>query len=180
MPNRPILEINLDDSAFQEFQHKFTAYQELLKTLPAFWTAAGKEIEGQKSSFEKIRAEVAAAGDASSKVEKSHGGINKLADATAISFGLLSTHGKHFAANIHQSTLHLMKWTKLTSVFSGLLGAGGLFAGLAKDSPTLLKKRRSPTCLAISQPVMRHKRLRKRSKGMDRFQHSNGIGRAGN
>jgi hypothetical protein len=71
MTKREIIAIDLDDSAFQEFQRKFNQYEELLKTLPAFWAAAGKEIEGHKTQFEKIRAEVAASGDSSAAIEKS-------------------------------------------------------------------------------------------------------------
>jgi hypothetical protein len=96
MVNRPILEIQVDDSAFQEFLRKFNEYQDLLKGLPDFWKVAGKEIESHKTQFEKIRAEVAASDSSSPGIQKSQDGINKLADATAISLGLLSTHGKHW------------------------------------------------------------------------------------
>jgi hypothetical protein len=148
MVNRPILEIEVDDSAFKEFLRKFNEYQDLLKGLPDFWKAAGKEIEGQRSQFEKIRAEVAAAGDSSAAIEKSQDGINKLADGVAISFGLLS-HGKHFASNIHKSTQSLMKCTKLTSVFGGFLGAGGLY-GIDRMAASVAGQRTSATGLGVS------------------------------
>jgi len=149
MVARPILEIDLDDSAFTRFLDTFHHYEDELKTLPQHWQASGREIEHQKTSFEKISSEVAKVGAASSVAEVAQVAGNKVLDAAAASLGLLSTHGKHFAANIVRSTQSLMKWTKLTSVFSGLLGAGGLY-GINRMAASAAGQRTSAMGLGVS------------------------------
>jgi len=146
---RPILEIDLDDSAFTRFLDMFHHYEDELKTLPQHWQASGKEIATHKTSFEKINAEIAKTSNASSGMALAQAGSDKLFDSAAVSLGLLSTHGKHFAANIHQSTMSLLKWTKLTSVFSGILGAGGLY-GINRMATSAAGQRTSAMGLGVS------------------------------
>ena len=149
MVNRPILEIEVDDSAFQGFLQKFNEHQEALKALPSYWTATGQEIEKQKTNFERISTKLAATGGSSIAIEKSQDGVGKLLEGAAISLGLLSTHGKHFAANIIRSTQSLLKWTKLTSVFAGVIGAGGLF-GIDRMAASVAGQRTSAMGLGVS------------------------------
>src|SRR6266576_559118 len=149
MANRPILEIDIDDSAFQGFLQKFNEHQEVMKALPSYWTAAGQEIEKQKPNFEKISSKLAAAGDSSIGIEKAQEGVGKLLEGAAISLGLLGTQGKLFAANIVRSTQSLLKWTKLTSLFAGIVGAGGLF-GINRMATSVAGQRTSATGLGIS------------------------------
>ncbi len=149
MANRPILEIDIDDSAFQGFLQKFNEHQEVMKALPSYWTAAGQEIEKQKTNFEKISSRLAAAGDSSIGIEKAQEGVGKLLEGAAISLGLLGTQGKLFAANIVRSTQSLLKWTKLTSLFAGIVGAGGLF-GINRMATSVAGQRTSATGLGIS------------------------------
>jgi len=149
MPNREIIAIEIDDSAFQEFQRKFNEHQEILKNIPTHWVAASEEIEKQKTSFEKLTASLSSARDASLGIEKAQGDLGKLLDGAAISLGLLGTQGKLFAHNIWHSTQHLAKWTKLTSVFAGIIGAGGLF-GIDRMAASVAAQRTSAMGLGIS------------------------------
>jgi len=149
MVNRQILEIEIDDSAFQDFMQKFNEHKEVMKALPSYWTAAGQEVEKQKTNFERISAKLAATGDASTIVEKAQDGVGKLLDGAAVSLGLIGTQGKLFASNIVRSTQSLMKWTKLTSVFAGVIGAGGLF-GIDRMAASVAGQRASAMGLGVS------------------------------
>ena len=149
MPNREIIAIEVDDTAFQEFQRKFNEHQEVLKSMPSQWAAVGQEIEKHKTSFEKITASLSLAKASSIGIEKAQDGVGKLLEGAAISMGLLGTQGKLFAANILHSTQHLMKWTKLTSVFAGILGAGGLF-GIDRMAASVAAQRTSAGGLGVS------------------------------
>ncbi|HEY8095358.1 MAG TPA: hypothetical protein VIE65_04605, partial [Methylobacter sp.] len=147
--NKPILDIEIDDSAFQQFKRQFDKYQSAVKDLPEQWKAAGSEINSQASKFAKMFEKLEAQGGASAAALTEQTQFNRLLDATELTFVSIAKSGKSFAGHIHSSTQQLMRWTKLTSVFSGLLGAGGLF-GIDRMAAGAAGQRTSAGGLGIS------------------------------
>jgi hypothetical protein len=147
--NKPILDIEIDDSAFQQFKRQFDAYQAVVKTLPEQWRLAGQEIDRQKSSFERMFEKLEAQGQLSAGAIAGQVQFNRLLDATELTWGSLAKSGKQFATHIHTSTQQLMRWTKLTAIFSGLLGAGGLY-GIDRMAAGVSGRRASAGGLGIT------------------------------
>jgi hypothetical protein len=147
--NRPVLDIEIDDSAFQQFKRQFDAYSAAVKALPEHWQLAGAEIDRQKSSFEKMFQKLESQGQASKGALIEQTQFNKVLDATELTWGSLAKSGKQFAGHIHSSTQQLMRWTKLTAVFSGLLGGGGLY-GIARSATSAAGQRTSAGGLGVS------------------------------
>ena len=150
MADRPILDVVVDsEGAFSEFKRKFDEYQSAVKAMPTQWQKAGTEITAQKTSFEKAVANLEKSGNSAGALAKSMGDAGKIADAAALTWVSMSKHGKLFAGNIFHATQSLMHWTKLTTVFSGILGAGGLF-GINRMAASVAGQRTSAAGLGVS------------------------------
>jgi hypothetical protein len=120
MANRPILEIEVNDSEFTEFLKKFENYKTQVAAMPQTWMSISYEIDNLKTKFEKVL----------NGLEKH----NRTTDETVES---------------QSSTQSLMKWTKRTAGFSGLLGAGGLF-GIDRMAASAAGQRTSAAGLGVS------------------------------
>ena len=149
MTDREILKIALDDSEFKEFKAKFDTYQAEVKKLPESWRAASDEIgHASEKSHEIVKALEEQSGQATTVIEQQ----TKFADffaASELTFAGLVTSGKHFASNIRSSTQSLLKWTRLTTIFSGIIGAGGLF-GIDRMAANVASQRTSAMGLGVS------------------------------
>jgi hypothetical protein len=149
MADKEILAVEIDDSEFSAFKKKFDEYESAVKAMPAQWQKSSTEIIGQKTNFEKMLKGVDEQNRLVSGALVSQTKLNGLLDAASITFGSLHKSGKLFASNIVRSTQSLMHWTKLTAVFSGLLGAGGLF-GINRMAASVAAQRTSAAGLGVS------------------------------
>lgn len=136
---KSILDIEVNDEKFQKFQEQFAKYQAALKAMPRQWTKVGEDMNGAldsaKTKVEKMGVSVGKIGatmgvvfgDAINKIDKMGVVMAKNSKEAARQFNEMSKNTGPLAKNITNATTQLLKWASLTSVFGGLLGAGGLF-----------------------------------------------------
>ncbi|WP_145525253.1 hypothetical protein [Yersinia rohdei] len=148
MAAKSIIDIDVDDDKFQSFMDKFNEYRSALDELPEAWRgAAGSIVEttketakaktitdGLANSFsEGVNAINAMVGsldkinenlnDANKKQES----LNKKVSGSNGFFSKLNKDSKSFAGNIKDATTSLLSWGAIVGLFTGVIGAGGLF-----------------------------------------------------
>jgi len=131
MAAKSILEVEIKDGAFKDFQSRFQKYQKQLKNLPGQWGAVGKSIQNASGKSIELAARASLIAQKFKEADTFAKKLTltlKAADRTTTS---LARHTGTMARNIKDATASLLKWGGLTSLFSGLLGAGGLF-GIAR------------------------------------------------
>ena len=149
MPNKEILRVEIDDSEFSEFKKKFDAYEAAVKALPGEWQKSGTEILAQKSHFETMADSIRAQAEEAANLVTSHVKLGAALDGTALALAGMVKSGKQFSGHIFQATASLRHWTKLTAVFSGLVGAGGLF-GINRMAESVSRNRTSAVGLGVT------------------------------
>lgn len=135
MPAKSILSIDVDDSAFKQFNALFQQYQKQLASTPLAWrNIAAAQQKGVKG-FRDLVLEQAAAIGQQRMLGEAHKAALLLLRQEETSWERIRRSTTGAASNIRDMTGQLLKWTSLTAVFSGLLGAGGLFgiSRLASD-----------------------------------------------
>ena len=149
MPNKEIIRVEIDDSEFSEFKKKFDAYEAAVKAMPGEWQKSGTEIIAQKSHFEVMADSIRSQAEDVENLVISHGKLGAALDGTAIALAGMARSGKQFSGHIFQATASLRHWTKLTAVFSGLVGAGGLF-GINRMAESVSRNRTSAVGLGVT------------------------------
>jgi hypothetical protein len=138
---KSIIDIDVNDAKFQKFQEQFAKYQAALKGMPAQWAKVGAGMGGALDS-------------AMGKLDKLGANLAKGAKETAHHFATLSRSTASVAKNIAGATAQLLKWASLTSVFGGLLGAGGLF-GIGRLAQGASDTRRQAQGYGVSSGELR-------------------------
>lgn len=148
----PIIAIDVDDGAFSRFAALFARYQAQLKQMPGQWKTIGDEVdavldkavagaEGITDAAEATAGAAAAAsvsfrqtfiavGGAADEMGRVSGASRDAATSTqsqAKSWKDMARDARSFAGKIDSATRSLLRWTGLTGLISGILGAGGLF-----------------------------------------------------
>lgn len=149
MAVKPILDIDVNDAKFKNFQALFDKYQTQLGKMPGTWASVGKEAKGARGSFEAVAAALMAQNEMSRRVAKSEKEAASAAKSQALTWRGMARSTREVAGNIASATKQLLKWTALTSVFTGLLGAGGLF-GIDRMALNVGAGRRSAMGLGTS------------------------------
>jgi hypothetical protein len=147
--NKEILVAEIDDSAFSEFKKKFDAYEAAVKAMPPQWQAAGTHVAAHKNQFERLAANASALYRSLERATIEQSASSRLFDASAGALAGMARSGRQFASSIRHATASLRHWTKLTAVFSGLLGAGGLF-GISRMAESVARQRISAAGLGVS------------------------------
>ena len=119
MATKSIIEIDVLDDPFKDFQKRWEKYQEQLKSSPSAWKASSSEIKKTNGEVNSVVNNIVIINNGLNKNKKA------LEDANR-TWSSIGKGTKTVAANIKDATTSLLKWASLTSVFSGLLGAGGL------------------------------------------------------
>lgn len=128
MALRSIYEIDFDPSGkFAAFATKFAAFQKELAKVPASWMKSGDAIKGNAEELAGMAAARKLLVDLERKSSNELTKHQQAASYTARSWQLTARSTKDVAGNIAKATTQLLKWTALTGVFTGLLGAGGLY-----------------------------------------------------
>lgn len=122
MSDTPIWTIDLDDSAFRDFAETYKRFQEEADAAVSKWKASDDIIADALKNFEKMRAPEGLEVSAESADEIAHSFLS-----TSDSWGAIVARAKLFGGQVHNATLALGKWTGLTSTFSALLAAGGIW-----------------------------------------------------
>lgn len=149
MALKPVLQIEIDDSRFKKFKELFDRYNEQVKKLPGEWAKMNENINETKTLTEQL-AEIAKqqGGDGGKKVQNEKA-ANKIALLTAGAWGAITEDVMNIGRHINNATSSLVKWSALTSAFSGLLGAGSLF-GLDRLASSIASQRRQAMGLGVS------------------------------
>ena len=122
-----IIDIQLNDARFNNYQRLFADYEKRLAGHPKIWAQINSQIRGGVAGFNELVAlEVAAIGKQKLIAEAQAKAI-RLTKTEAEYWRDMAHSTKTVASNIASATTSLLKWGTLTSVFTGLLGAGGLF-----------------------------------------------------
>ncbi|HHH1198773.1 TPA: hypothetical protein ACPZRB_000108 [Yersinia enterocolitica] len=148
MAAKSIIDIDVNDDKFQSFMEKFNEYQAALGDLPEAWRGvahgigdteketakARSELEGVAKSFSdgaaailSINSGLDRLNDSLDKANKNQSGFNKNASAAKKFLSGATKDAKSLAGHIKDATTSLISWTSILGLFSGLIGAGGLF-----------------------------------------------------
>lgn len=127
MTAKSVISVEIEGSQWDAHVKAFKKYQSDLAQTKFQWGAIGKTINSAATSSKQLWGNIKAVKNDFAAIQTSTGKIVvglKAADRTvsALARGTLAV-----ARNLKDATLSLLKWGSLTSLFSGLLGAGGLF-----------------------------------------------------
>jgi hypothetical protein len=123
----PIVKIPIDDADWQKFRSSYDTYLESLKKLPGEWGKQNAQIAQTGVSFVELAAALFAQSELTHKVKDDHEKIEKSAKKSAGFWKDMKRDTRDVLSNITGATEQLLKWTGLTTIAAGLLGAGGLF-----------------------------------------------------
>jgi hypothetical protein len=154
-----IITVDVNQSAFDRFNAIFKQHQASLKTMPAAWQAvAAAQAKGLKGFQALVDEQVASIGEAkmmaqvqaaaSKQAETAEERAVRAARQRADAWRDIGRATKGVANDIADMTGQLLKWSSLTAVFSGLLGAGGLF-GISRLAQDVAGGRQSANQLGI-------------------------------
>ena len=127
MAVKSIIDVDVNDEAFKNFQALYEKYQKALEKAPGTWAAATAEIQKQRKGFESIAAALLAQNEIARRGigETERGG--HAAERSAGLWRSMAQSTKSVAANVKEATTSLLKWSALTGLITGLVGAGGLY-----------------------------------------------------
>ncbi|WOU46090.1 lytic transglycosylase domain-containing protein [Citrobacter portucalensis] len=161
MAAKSIIEVDVNDEKFLSFMDKFNEYQAALEDLPEAWRAsaqgigdtaretskASSEAEGMTKAFsdgvDALNAMVNNLDRINGNLEdanKRQDDLNKKTAGSSGIFGKLKKDSKEFAGHIKDATVSLLSWGGIVGLFTGVLGAGGLF-GLNRLASTASAQR---------------------------------------
>ena len=127
MADRPIFEVEINDGEFKKFAERLDAYKVAVDQLPTAWKASASETDDLRVHMERMSALLEQQNELMESLGKHTAATSDNAMSTGAAWAAMYYSSKHFVKNIHDSTMSLTKWLRLSAVFSGLLGAGGLF-----------------------------------------------------
>ena len=158
MTTRSVIDIDIRTQAWDEFQAAFNKYRKAVDDAPDAWAKVDKAVKASSNPFKQISAvlqgttaQIRQAATAQEKLRISAVGTGKV-------FGTMAKSTAALAKNIKAVTLDLLRWGSLTSVFSGLLGAGGLF-GLDRLAQAAGNSRRESQGLGVSPGELQAARI---------------------
>jgi hypothetical protein len=127
MSVKSILDVEINDAAFKNFSALFEKYQAALAKNPAMWQAVNREIAEQRKGFETIASEALVLRELTALSNKDLQNNTREVEKTERYWRGMARATTDVAVNIRDITRSLLKWTAITGIVSGLVGAGGLF-----------------------------------------------------
>lgn len=148
MVAKTIVEIDVNDEKFQSFMEKFNEYQAALSELPDAWRAQATGIADSTretnratsqstqlaNAFNDGLAAITGIVDRLDRINENLGEankrqdeLNKKAGSSGSLFSKLTRDAKSFSGHVRDATTSLLTWSGIVGVFTGVLGAGGLF-----------------------------------------------------
>lgn len=127
MTVKSIIDIEVNSEKFKEFSANFDKYQAALKKMPGAWAAADDTVKSTSNSFADMTAALLAQQELLKKTASVEKDIGKAATLNARTWHDMAKDSTVFARQIGSATKSLLKWSAVSGVVSGLLGAGGLF-----------------------------------------------------
>ena len=132
MSDTAILDIPIDDGAFQKFIEDFEKHKTALGKLPGVWGTIGKSINAAGASFDHLLIATVSMGAALDKMSANQEKFLNLTRSSSYSMEGLSRHTTSVARSLADGATSLLKWSTVISSIGGLVGAGGLAFGLDK------------------------------------------------
>lgn len=120
MAAKSIIEIDVQDDKFKAFMAAYSDYQKTLSDMPKEWQAVSAGIARATGPMRE-------AADQATKAAKNQSTMQKAAGETAKLLKGGADSAKKMAGDIKDATNSLLRWGSILGVFSGLIGAGGLF-----------------------------------------------------
>lgn len=150
MPARAVINVDVDpDGKFKAFAASYDKFKKQIEKLPEAWQGAAAAQGEMGKGFQSMAAALMAQLEMLRQSEKAERDAARAAREVETVWGSISSKTRSAAGNIASATGQLLKWTALTSVFSGLLGAGGLF-GIERLAGNVAGGRRSSLGLGVS------------------------------
>lgn len=161
MAAKSIVDIDVNDEKFLSFMEKFNEYKAALDALPESWRASAQGISDSARETSKASTEAGGMAKAFSDgvdalnamvnnldringnledANKRQEDLNKKTSGSSGIFGKLKKDSKEFAGHIKDATVNLLSWGGIVGLFTGVLGAGGLF-GLNRLASTASAQR---------------------------------------
>src|SRR6516164_8398338 len=124
MANRSTFSINIDDTQFTAFRNQWNQFQQVYAQHGQNWTTNSTQsqlLHQNLLNFSNLFN--MGLQNATTKASNFQNQIN----TASLSWKSMSVSSKLFSHHIENATFHLIKWSTLTSLFTGLVGAGGLW-----------------------------------------------------
>lgn len=149
MATKSIIDIEVQDQDFKNFLGLFQKYQAEVAKLPKGWNDIGKEIKNSASGFGDIVAALTAQAVFMRQLSAETDKVDKSVTRQASSWKNITASTKTVAGTVLTITRDLLKWAEIGSVFTGLLGGGGLL-GLNRLAGNVTADRRYALGLGTS------------------------------
>ena len=149
MALKPIFEIDVDDTKFKKFIELFNKYQVDLKKMPGAWNKIGEAVEKTNEEINNSSDATGQQVNAVRNIEEGQKRVTAVSKTTAVVWSSISNSVSSVSRNISSATSSLLKWSTVTAVFGGLLGAGSLF-GIDRLAASVSASRRSAMGLGVS------------------------------
>lgn len=115
-----IIDVEVRDEAFKRFKDQFDIFQTAVKNQPAAWAA----VSGQARNVEVA---IASTNTAMSRLGAGQLNLSRQSIGIAKTFQGIADSSTKLAKNVAGITRDLVRWVGFGSIFTGLLGGGGLF-----------------------------------------------------
>lgn len=131
MTVKSVIDIQVNDEAFKTFHALFQKYKAQADKVPDAWKEVNQQTAATASNFGDMVAAMMAQATLQDTLDRKSREADKRQKAAETRQGKfwreLKTNSKAVAGNIKDATVSLLKWSSITTVVSGLLGAGGLY-----------------------------------------------------
>ena len=146
---KSIIDIDVNDQAFKQFNALFQQYTKQLKGMPLAWRQIAIAQAGGVKGFQDLVKEQAIAIGQQRLMEQAHKSALNLLRAQETIWQNIRRQTTGVAVNIRDMTTEFAHWAKVTGAISGLLGVGGLF-GIERLAQGVSSERRSALGLGVT------------------------------
>ena len=139
MATKSVIDIDINDEKFKEFQRLFEKYQSSLGKMPNQWGKINKEVSSLQGNFNRVQHALDTIASRLDKNYKTLQNTDQVVNKTEKHFQSIGKTAASISKNVAATTFNLLKWGSVGAAL-GLLGsAGGLFglgslAGAASDT----------------------------------------------
>jgi Transglycosylase SLT domain len=149
MAVRSIIDVEIQDSAFQRFYSTFQQYQKALGATPLAWrNIAAAQGKSAKAFQDLVALELQSMGHQKMMLQVQEAAA-RLSRTNADVWRDMARTTKTVAGNIAGATAQLARWSGIVSVVGGLVGAGGLF-GIERLAQGVASRRQSSMGLGVA------------------------------
>lgn len=149
MATKSVIDIEINDEKFKEFQKLFEKYQSSLEKMPNQWGKINKETNSLQGNFNKIQHSLDAIASRLDKNYKALQNTDQVVGKTEKHFQNIGKSASSIAKNVTATTWNLLKWGSVTTAF-GLLGAAGGLFGIGSLAGSASDTRRQSQGLGVS------------------------------